>query len=1005
MQISPVYGADVSRPYRIAVTLFNEAEYEAAESRFSSVIQDGDLTVPKDAAYVINSYYGRASCRIEQGRKFKEDGKSNEALGKYDKAYEDLSVFKSKFEELRENLESDVLYDEMEKHFITISEQMVQLAGEAGDICTKQGKYEPAIEWYDKGLLYISSGSTVYGDILYAKADAVFQLGRYEETLELLTEFEDDLSEHSKASKALLFIGDIHRTLAERKGGETHLETAIDAYRRIVSQHLEGADIVLVKDALLEQARCEKKLGRMEEAMANFKKMQAYYPNTSYEVEAVLEMGDYAFLAKRYEEAVEYFDRAIEASKSLDLYFHEAISYYWMGWSYYRKADQIAAEGAAEMERRTKKLYDKSVDAFKDSIKASDTFWKREGRDTHKAKVLEDHYGESLFRIGRGYQGQKKWKDAIKAFEKTPNIYREWWLQGLAEIAASKERQGDIDGALAQWDELKKQITLANVPNVELTLLTRRADSVFDLQRYAEAEKSYREIIGKYPSSPDDAAARVNLGLALFKQNKDAEAIREFTALLDKHGRNDALEDSIGNALFWRGYLTARVEAGQDFAVNLKRAIGDYKQVVRRFPKHAQVDEAQFEIGFSTYSLGGSDGQKYSEAIVEYTKVYENYPWSEYADNALFEVGRCYRLLESEAKEESSLRQLVQTHPTSELADDALLRIAEIHFERAQQNDDSAERQIAQGIYAEVVSKYPETGPEAIAHFQMGSMSYRFDDDLHIAATEFDECARVTELLLDRVSAGEDVPLDLDIAETANLLLRSTFWQGESIFALAQEIEDAAQPPDVVKDAYQQARIIYQQLLNRGTRLRTNFPNKTQNLYEIMGGVDLNVPIIGEAQYMAGKCMYKEGDMGDAKTALRIIKAPERLRLKAEHLLAAIAFQQGELAESKTMVENWLNDAAAQNMADEYSVGVQVLQAKIALASGNVSESKALALDTWALFSSVDGLWEESAYIVAKCYQQQNDAEKARTWYEKLQGSYIQRWRVVAGDALMQLGE
>ena len=105
------------------------------------------------------------------------------------------------------------------------------------------------------------------------------------------------------------------------------------------------------------------------------------------------------------------------------------------------------------------------------------------------------------------------------------------------------------------------------------------------------------------------------------------------------------------------------------------------------------------------------------------------------------------------------------------------------------------------------------------------------------------------------------------------------------------------------------------------------------------------------------------------------------------------------------MVENLLNAAAAQNMADEYSVEIQVLQAKIALASGDVSESKALALDTWALFSSVDGLWEESAYIVAKCYQRQDDAEKARAWYEKLQASYIERWRVVARGALMQLGE
>ena len=1004
MQISLAYG-DVSRSYRIAVTLFNETEYEAAESRFSDVIRDGDLTVSKDAAYVINSYYGRASCRIDQGRQLKEDEKLSEAVDKYDQAYQDLSVFKSKFEELQENLQSNSLYDEMEKHFITISEQMVQLAGEAGDICTRQGRYERAIGWYDKGLLYISSRSTVYGDILYAKADAIFQLGRYEDTLRLLSEFEDELSDHSKASNALLFVGDIYRILAERKGGETNLEAALDAYSKVVSQHLEGVDVELVKTALLEKARSEKKLGRMEEAIADFKKLQTYYPDTSYEVEAVLEIGDYSFLGKRYDEALVNFKRAIKVAKALDLIYFEAISYYWMGWSYYLDAVRIEVEGSPEMGNRARRLYDDSVDAFKDSIKASEEFWKKEGREIQKAKELEAYYGESLFRIGRGYQGQKKWDNAIKAFGKIPKIYEEWWLNGLAEVAVSKERQGDIDGALATWDELRTQIRLANVPNAELDLLMRRADSLFDLERWVEAEKSYREIVVKYPSSPDDSPARVNLGLSLFKQGRDTAAIQEFTALLDKHGRNDALKASVGNALFWRGYLTARVEGEQNATVNLKRAISDYKQVVNRFSDHIRADDAQSEIGFCTYSLGGSDPRKYSEAIVEYTKVLENYPGSEYADNALFEIGRCYRLLDNERKEEESLRKLVQDHSTSVLADDALLRVAEIHFERAQRDDDSAERQIAQGIYTEVVSKYPDTGSEAIAHFQMGSMSYKFDDDLHIAATEFAECARVTELLLERIIAGEDTPLDLVVAPTANLLLRSTFWQGESMFGLAQESEDSAQPPDIVKDAYQQARLTYQQLLSSGTRLRINFPDATQNLYEIMGGVDLDVPIIGEAQYMTGRCLYKEGDMEGAKTALQTIKAPDKLRLKAEHLLAAIAYEQGELAEAKTMVENWLNTDAAQNMADEYSVGIQVLQAKIALASGDVSESKALALDTWALFSSIDGLWEESAYIVAECYQQQDDMEKARTWYEKLQGSSIERWRVVARGALMQLGD
>jgi tetratricopeptide (TPR) repeat protein len=170
-----------------------------------------------------------------------------------------------------------------------------------------------------------------------------------------------------------------------------------------------------------------------------------------------------------------------------------------------------------------------------------------------------------------------------------------------------------------------------------------------------------------------------------------------------------------------------------------------------------------------------------------------------------------------------------------------------------------------------------------------------------------------------------------------------------------------------------------------------------------MGGDKLDIPIIGEAQYMMSRCSYKEGDLETAKAGLQSIKAPEKLRLKAEYLLASIAYELGELDDARTMAENWLSNDVVQDMADEYNVGTQVLLAKIALASGNISEAKAQALDTWALFNSVIGLWEESAYIVAKSYQQQSDMEKARSWFEKLQDSSLERWRVVARDTIAQL--
>ena len=113
------YGQGVpDRDYTIAVTLLNEDEYEAAESKFSLIIQKGDLSNPKAVPYIVNSYYGRASSRIEQGRKFRLDKKLKEATDKYNQAYDDLFTFKNKFEELQDTLKTNPsLYEEMDNNF------------------------------------------------------------------------------------------------------------------------------------------------------------------------------------------------------------------------------------------------------------------------------------------------------------------------------------------------------------------------------------------------------------------------------------------------------------------------------------------------------------------------------------------------------------------------------------------------------------------------------------------------------------------------------------------------------------------------------------------------------------------------------------------------------------------------------------------------------------------------------------------------------------------------
>jgi tetratricopeptide (TPR) repeat protein len=253
------------------------------------------------------------------------------------------------------------------------------------------------------------------------------------------------------------------------------------------------------------------------------------------------------------------------------------------------------------------------------------------------------------------------------------------------------------------------------------------------------------------------------------------------------------------------------------------------------------------------------------------------------------------------------------------------------------------------------------------------------------------------------VIAGQYTSSELDAAVISNLLLRATFWHAESTFQIAKQNQRQAQPITLVKQTFAQARSIYEQVLSRGTKLRSSFPEKTQNLYSITDGEKLEIPIIGESQFMISRCYYEEGDPTSAKLSLQQLKTPDTLKLKADYLMALITYDQKSFADAKSMAENWLNNEATKDMPDEFTVGMQNVVSKVELDSGNVSEAKTKALDTWALYQTINGLWEESAYIVAKCYLQQKDAEKARSWFNRLQNSTYEQWRVVGRDGIAQL--
>lgn len=92
-------------------------------------------------------------------------------------------------------------------------------------------------------------------------------------------------------------------------------------------------------------------------------------------------------------------------------------------------------------------------------------------------------------------------------------------------------------------------------------------------------------------------------------------------------------------------------------------ALSDFKSFLSSSPDPALVDDAQFWIGETYYSLG-----KYEDAILQYDMIEKKFGSSERLPEALFKEGISFYKSGDKETGDLILQRLIQTHPNSEAA-------------------------------------------------------------------------------------------------------------------------------------------------------------------------------------------------------------------------------------------------------------------------------------------------------------------------------------------------
>lgn len=241
-----------------------------------------------------------------------------------------------------------------------------------------------------------------------------------------------------------------------------------------------------------------------------------------------------------------------------------------------------------------------------------------------------DFYGNSLYWVGESFSTENKPKEAIQFLEeavadKRNKKYADYSLYALAN---AYEQVGDYNNAVKYYDQLltyHKSSTLATSSQIRIGVcyfklkdyqssivelksprLTNLSDDMYSesiyllatsyyrVGEYSDAEKSYLEVLQKFPEAKYSRDAKYGLAWTYFQQKKYDEAFNSFDELSNE-------SDSLGiKSLYWKGeckrYLGKNNEAN---------AI--YKEFLEKYPNDPLAQEVQYQLGVVYFNTNNSD--------------------------------------------------------------------------------------------------------------------------------------------------------------------------------------------------------------------------------------------------------------------------------------------------------------------------------------------------------------------------------------------------------------
>ncbi len=602
------------RQYRDAVNLQNRGVYDLAADEWQSFL---DKHAKDPLAPKARHYLGVCKLQLKQ---------YDEAAAAFATALKDAPNF-----ELAEDSYLDLglahmgaglagkpeEYDKAAEAFRTMLEKFPKAkeSGKAlyslGDAYYARGKKDEAIKAYSQALEREGIGA-LRPDAQYALGVALEEAGKQAEAAAAYDQFLKDNKEHPLRAEVILRRGDLYFAGKDYANAGSWFASAAAA-----------KDFALADRALSRQAESLYEQKKYAEAAALFASLPVKFEKSEYAGKAALFAGTCYYLAGNLDEAAKWLAQALA-----------------------RGGDGAPEAGhwLAKTQLKQKK--------FDEAAKTAAQALPQAGEGPFAANLMLDQ-AEAL------YGQEAKRTDAASAYVAVAQKFPQHAVAPQALYLASFTLLGlgDNPAALAQSEAFLKAYP-GDPLTPEVKVVAAEAD--LQLNKYAEAEKLYDDLLAGQPNHADADQWKVRRGLALSLQKKYAEVVKSLEPVAarlktpdliaeadylvgsSQHELHqyDAAAKSLQAALAaqpkWRQaddtlLALAATERQQNKPVE---AIATVRKMLAEFPQSKLLDRAHFRLGEFASASGDS-----KLAASEYQQVIEKWPASPLAANAWYGLG------------------------------------------------------------------------------------------------------------------------------------------------------------------------------------------------------------------------------------------------------------------------------------------------------------------------------------------------------------------------------